>query len=335
MTYDRYYYTRLSDREKKIYKTIYNGLTAFAPGIHISTLTGLGIDPVKILYAVDMDNPHLFYVDFRHIPGHITALEKVLQPSYLYTPQETKQMQAKIQTILQKILSKVNGSTDYERELSLHDILVRNVLYDHVAANNLDAYANRSNTILGVLFYKSAVCEGIAKTTKLLLNALNIKCVVVTGKASRPDDPAPGDVSHAWNLVKIGDRPSWLDVTWDVNLSGKSCIRHDYFNLSDAQIARDHVADGVFPPCPATDMDYYTHTGTILRRKEDLQRLLSAAVRSGQNGISFRKEIGVGMTDQEIVQAAIQTLSVLFPSRDRIGVQFSVNQSQNIMELGW
>lgn len=158
---------------------------------------------------------------------------------------------------------------------------------------------------------------------------------MVTGKASRPDDPAPGDVSHAWNLVKIGDRPSWLDVTWDVNLSGKSCIRHDYFNLSDAQMARDHVADGVFPACPAADMDYYTHTGTILRRKEDLQRLLSAAVRSGQNGISFRKEIGVGMTDQEIVQAAIQTLSVLFPSRDRIGVQFSVNQSQNIMELGW
>ena len=73
----------------------------------------------------------------------------------------------------------------------------------------------------------------------------------------------------------------------------------------------------------------------ILRRKEDLQRLLSAAVRSGQNGINFRKETSVGMTDQEIVQAAIQTLSVLFPSRDRIGVQFSVNQSQNIMDLGW
>ena len=77
MTYDRYYYTRLSDREKKIYKTLYNGLTAFAPEIHIPTLTGFGIDPVRILYAVDMDNPHLFYVDFRHIPGHITALEKV------------------------------------------------------------------------------------------------------------------------------------------------------------------------------------------------------------------------------------------------------------------
>ena len=53
MTYDRYYYTRLSDREKKIYKTIYNGLTAFAPEIHIPTLTGLGIDPVRILCAVE------------------------------------------------------------------------------------------------------------------------------------------------------------------------------------------------------------------------------------------------------------------------------------------
>ena len=65
MIYDRYYYTRLSDREKKIYKTIYNGLAAFAPEIHIPTLTGLDIDPVRILYAVDMDNPRLFYVGNR------------------------------------------------------------------------------------------------------------------------------------------------------------------------------------------------------------------------------------------------------------------------------
>lgn len=73
----------------------------------------------------------------------------------------------------------------------------------------------------------------------------------------------------------------------------------------------------------------------ILRRKEDLQRFLSAAVRSGQNGISFRKEIGVGMTDQEIVQVAMHMLSALLPSGVRNGVQYSVNQSQGIMELGW
>ena len=70
------------------------------------------------------------------------------------------------------------------------------------------------------------------------------------------------------------------------------------------------VDGGVFPACFSADIDYYTHTGTILCRKEDLQRFLSSAVRSGQNGISFRKEICGGMTDQEIVQVVIHTLSV-------------------------
>lgn len=46
--------------------------------------------------------------------------------------------------------------------------------------------------IVGVLFYKTAVCEGIAKTFKFLLNALDIKCIVVKGKAT---DDLSGNLS--------------------------------------------------------------------------------------------------------------------------------------------
>ena len=63
------------------------------------------------------------------------------------------------------MISGIQGSSDYEKEKSVHDLLIENVVYDAVAFQNLDKYHSRSNSILGVLFFKTAVCEGIAKVT--------------------------------------------------------------------------------------------------------------------------------------------------------------------------
>lgn len=111
------------------------------------------------------------------------------------------------------------------------------------------------------MFYKTAVCEGIAKTFKFLLNALDIKCVVVKGKAA---DELSGivstDIFHAWNMVKIDDKPYYVDLTWDINLSDKDIIRHDYFNLTDTDIAIDHSIDKSLPSCKAHDDNYFIKT---------------------------------------------------------------------------
>lgn len=73
-------------------------------------------------------------------------------------------------------------------------------MYDDVAKDNLLKFHARSNTILGVLFYKTAVCEGIAKTLKFLLNALDIKCIVVKGKATDDLSVKSFSLAYAANL---------------------------------------------------------------------------------------------------------------------------------------
>lgn len=337
MINDRYHYSRLSGREKKVYKKIYECLNAFEPKIHILTSEGIGISTDKILLAVDMDNPHLFHVDFRNIRGYVSAFEQILVPSYIYTSEKTRDIQIKVRNVLHKILARVNGSTEYEKVLSLHDVFVNNVLYDFEAAENLDYYAARSNTVLGVLFFKTAVCEGIAKTVKLLLNAMDIKCIVVIGKADMPEGKATDadDTLHAWNIIKIDGVPYHMDVTWDVNLSDKSSIRHDYFALSDAYMAKDHEIDKKLPPCPDDDKNYYSHNDMVVRTKGDLAKIVTGAVQKGDCAVTFRWENVPGITEDKIAKVTLDTLSRLLTNRKTVTINYAVNPDQNIMSVKW
>lgn len=66
-----------------------------------------------------------------------------------------------------------------------------------------------SHNILGVFAYHKAQCEGIAKAVKVLLNAVDVKCIVVMGDSVKNGRSVP----HAWNIVDIGADPYQLDVT--------------------------------------------------------------------------------------------------------------------------
>lgn len=104
-----------------------------------------------------------------------------------------------------------------------------------------------SHNILGVFAYHKAQCEGIAKALKVLLNAVDVKCIVVTGNSVKSGQSVP----HAWNIVNIGEEPYQLDVTWDIGAMGQSKhhIAHDYFNLTDELMNQDHKADSSLPEC--------------------------------------------------------------------------------------
>lgn len=298
MIYDRYYYSKLNNREKKAYKKIYAAMENYKQSVTINGFVETDIR--KLMSAINFDNPHLFFVDF-YCELQSDLFSYTIKLKYIYNQADTVVLTEKIKKVCNKILSKVTGKTEFEKELSLHDILARNVLYDDVAKENLLKFHARSNTILGVLFYKTAVCEGIAKTFKFLLNALDIKCVVVKGKAT---DDLSGNVSsdtlHAWNMVKIDEKPYYVDLTWDINLSDKNIIRHDYFNLTDKDIAIDHSVDKSLPSCKTYDDNYFYKNGLVVTKKADLRQIIANKVRKGENSIEFKISDGVFENDSDI-----------------------------------
>lgn len=91
--------------------------------------------------------------------------------------------------------------------------------------------------------------QSMQQAVKVLLNAIDVKCIVVTGTAGKNGNMRP----HAWNLVNIDEVSYQLDVTWDMGKSTGDKISYEYFNLSDECIVKNHSADCKLPECGSRD----------------------------------------------------------------------------------
>lgn len=125
----------------------------------------------------------------------------------------------------------VGISSDYEKELILHDAIAERITYaydeKHVA--NQERWAHTIEGVFSKKYY-SAVCEGYAKAFQLLLNAAGIENVYVVGNSNGQ--------GHAWNQVKIGEDWYNVDLTWNDTNDRKS---YRYFNLNDDVFDRNHA----------------------------------------------------------------------------------------------
>ena len=325
MIYDRYYYSCLSKEEKQIYKLIYSGLQNFRGQIVVPRLAGLDI--YKIISAIDFDNPHLFYVCFEKVNTLEGLSEVVFSPQYYFSKQEASLLYQTVQTKARAILYKVRGADDYEKELSLHDLLTENIIYDEKAKTDSSRH-RYSCTILGVLLYKSAICEGIAKAVKFLLNLLGIKCIVVQG-----DLLAETDAGHAWNIVKLNGWAVHLDVTNDLDMQGFGAVHHTFFNLTDAQIAKTHRMGQKYPVCSSDRFDYFVRNALLVYSKKDLERILLHAHELNKRSVEVRV-YGAGMTEEMVTQAAMNIL-LHNTSLRAIHLASCENKAQGTSMLQW
>lgn len=325
MIYDRYYYSLLSSADKKAYKKIYDGIQNHENKISISKLSGITVPLNEILYFIGLDNPHIFYVDFNHCKLLETSSEKSIKVTYWYTQSEINELNRKVDTVFKKMLSRISGNTDYEKEKSVHDLLIENVLYDTEAATNLPKYFPVSNSILGVLFYKSAVCEGVAKVTKMLLNLLNIKCIVAVGFDLKHNEP------HAWNIVKINGQPYHLDVTWDISNATVSYSCYDYFNLDDSYIKADHRIQYRYPVCNSLADNYFEVNHLTVRNKFDINKCLLKSI--NRKYVSFKY---IGSTESDFNNAvtyAINSAGNIAALNGKSSISYIINSTQRICTI--
>ena len=66
----------------------------------------------KLMSAINFDNPHLFYVDFRY--GFQSGLfSQTVILKYIYNQAGTVVLTEKVKKVCNKILSKVTGKTEF------------------------------------------------------------------------------------------------------------------------------------------------------------------------------------------------------------------------------
>ena len=252
----RHYFGCLSIREATIYNMMLDGLLHYSKKI---VCYGCTVSQVQKIYRfLKLDVPELFYVKKLRIEYLAeSAFRCIVIPEYRFTISQSYDTLICMAHTCKALVDKYKLSSDFQKEKAIHDYIASRVKYK-------DIEAPYSHEAPGAILFQIGVCEGIAKAFKYLSDQLGLQSIVVFG----PLVEQANECGHAWNLVKVNGIFYHLDTTFDTTISS-SCIRYDYFNLSDTDIQSSHRWNDLLPVCPRT-FGIYEKMGLCFNQKKEL-----------------------------------------------------------------
>jgi hypothetical protein len=238
-----FYYNNLNDREKEAYVTMYSSFMNFEDSV-VMEIDGKALK--SVFTAVLYDNPHIFWIanDYQYIENNASV---TFTPSYRKTSAEAQQITTLLNARVDKIITYANTlSTDYEKELYIHNYICENTAYDELLKQSGGDSAYDS------LLYGKAICEGYSRAVQILLDAVDIDNYLVVGDGLSNGETAP----HMWNVVEIDNLNYYLDATWNDSGADNSIV-YLYFNVNDEMIKVDHFNIEPANNFCISDLSYY------------------------------------------------------------------------------
>lgn len=230
-----------------------------------------------VFFQLRLDHPEIFWaVGFKY-RYYKDSPNLILIPEYIFDKNKIREHQKALGARVDKLVRTAMKFSEWDKEKYVHDFICENIRYDKLKKPY-------SHEIIGPLGHGVGVCEGIAKSVKVLCDTLGVWCII----AICGNNPEKGiKYRHTWNIVKIGGTYYHLDATFDNTLGkhsfGAKEIRYDYFNLDDKNIFRDH--EPLIAPAPAcTDGDhfYYKEKKMSFTKTEDVYKRSLQAAKKGK-----------------------------------------------------
>ncbi|MGF7018186.1 hypothetical protein M2145_001953 [Lachnospiraceae bacterium PF1-21] len=273
--YDRdmeaYYYSKMNKTQQNIYHAMKVGLVKLEPSFAIPKTDGGELQ--EIFFKLRLDHPEIFYAVGYRYKFYQEASHVLFIPEYLFTKKKVVEQGQMMNARVSKLAAPLKGKSEKEKEQAIHDFICQNVRYDKLKKPY-------SHEIIGPLGHGVSVCEGIAKTVKVLCDAVGLWCIIAISEAN----PEKGiKYRHAWNIIRIEGKYFHLDATFDNTLGGGEMVRYDYFNLSDQQVFKDHepVIYPV-PKCESKEHFYYREKKLSFTKMEDVKKRVPQAIRKNK-----------------------------------------------------
>ena len=265
-----YYYTKLNKQHQAVYHAMQQCLISLADEWQMPRVSGEAL--YNIFFQLRLDHPEIFWATGFKYRYYENSGNLIFLPEYLFEKAKIREHQKAMASRVEKLVRPVKSMSELEKEKYVHDFICQNVRYDKLKKSY-------SHEIIGPLGQGVGVCEGIAKSVKVLLDALGVWNVI----AICGNNPEKGiKYRHTWNIVKIGGTYYHLDATFDNSL-GDEEIRYDYFNLDDKNIFRDH--EPLIAPAPScTDGGhfYYKEKKLSFTKVEDVYKRSLQAAKKGK-----------------------------------------------------
>ena len=265
-----YYYTKLNKQHQAVYHAMQQCLISLADEWQMPRVSGEEL--YNIFFQLRLDHPEIFWATGFKYRYYENSGNLIFLPEYLFEKAKIREHQKAMMSRVEKLARPAKSMPELEKEKYVHDFICQNVRYDKLKKSY-------SHEIIGPLGQGVGVCEGIAKSVKVLLDALGVWNVI----AICGNNPEKGiKYRHTWNIVKIGGTYYHLDATFDNSL-GDEEIRYDYFNLDDKNIFRDH--EPLIAPAPScTDGGhfYYKEKKLSFTKVEDVYKRSQQAAKKGK-----------------------------------------------------
>ena len=304
---EEYYYGRMPKENQNVYRAMLNGIRNLEDEFLIPQVpTTDGNQLYEIFFQIQLDHPEIFWaVGFKY-RYYQDSPNLILIPEYIFDKNKIREHQKALTARVDKLVRPALKLSEWDKEKYIHDFICENIRYDKLKKPY-------SHEIIGPLGHGVGVCEGIAKSVKVLCDALGLWCII----AICGNNPEKGiKYRHTWNIVRINGQYYHLDATFDNTLGknedGSVSIRYDYFNLDDKNIFRDHeplIAPA--PSCPDSSHSYYREKKLSFTRLEDVYKRALQAAKKGREftfhwrGGYLTREVLTDLVDQ--IQAAGKT----------------------------
>ena len=319
-----FYYTRMTKAQQAAYHVIMQGANALMDEFQIPRIESAEL--YDVFFRLRLDHPEIFWMTGFQYKYYQDSPNLIFVPEYLFDKNKIREHQKAMTARVEKLARAAKDLSEWEKEKYIHDFICENVTYDKLKK----AY---SHEIIGPLGHGVGVCEGIAKSVKVLCDALGIWCMI----AVCGNNPEKGiKYRHTWNIVKIGGTYYHLDATFDNTLGKHSAagqeIRYDYFNLDDKKIFRDH--EPLIAPAPACtngDHFYYREKKLSFTKEEDVYKRSLQAAKKGRT-LTFQWR--GGYLTREVLEKLLDLLRKAGEEKQK-AARISLNWSQAVIRVSY
>ncbi len=257
----KFAFERLTEAGKTLYVEMLAIIENHAENVLISTTNEEAMD--LVFDYVTIDHPELFYIDGYRYTNYTIGNEIArigFSGNYLYSEDEIKDRQLRINEAVNECLSGAPSSTD--------EYYVIKYVYEYIInTTEYDLNAEDNQNICSVFLNGRSVCNGYAKAAQYLLNRLGIECSLVIGTVNTKK---LNNAVHAWNIVRCNGAYYYFDVTWGDSSyqsgNGENAgniripeVNYDYLNVTSAEIGRNHTVSDLIklPECNSMKDNYY------------------------------------------------------------------------------
>ncbi len=237
-----------------------------------------------------MDHPELFYVDLYKLTisasyssGVYSAYVDTGREANVYRDKSFKNeisVQSAIVTFNNKVEQIASAATeaaekdttsvnkDLKLAKAVNEQIAKKVYYDFGTYNDATSgeevsISNLTFTSYGALVNNEAVCSGFASAYKVVMDYLNIPCVMVSGYSKGKDQDGnntKNDVGHSWNYVYLettskdsgtertlaeNEEKSGEWFAFDTTWNSVNANRNKYSAMDSMTAGREYIPDGV------------------------------------------------------------------------------------------